>query len=141
VPSPSLVCPVRAHRSGSCTAGAPPPSPRRVPVPPSLPRASSASPQGEQPPHAPFSQCTTLVSAIARGSCPAPPLARLAVCSTLWCSRAGVVPLAESARSPSACLGQPPILWCPVVAGLLVSGEFPSRDRAAPPHPSLPPCR
>jgi hypothetical protein len=35
---------------------------RRVPVPPSLPRASSASPQGEQPPRAPISLCTALVN-------------------------------------------------------------------------------
>jgi hypothetical protein len=68
-----------------------------------------------------------------------PPLARLAVCSALWCSRVGVVPLAESARSPCACLGQPLNLWCPAVAGLLVSGEFPPRDRAAPLRPCPPP--
>jgi hypothetical protein len=37
-------------------------SPHRVPVPPSLPRASSASPQGEQPPRAPISLCTALVN-------------------------------------------------------------------------------
>jgi hypothetical protein len=41
VPFPSLVCPARAHRSSSCAAGAPPPSPRRVPAPPSLPRDSA----------------------------------------------------------------------------------------------------
>jgi hypothetical protein len=34
------------------------------------------------------------------------------VCSALWCSRADVVPPAESTRSPSARLGQPPSLWC-----------------------------
>jgi hypothetical protein len=59
---PSLVCLVYAHRSGSCAVGAPPPSPRRVPVPPPLPRASSACPQGEQPPRAPISLCTALVN-------------------------------------------------------------------------------
>jgi hypothetical protein len=58
----SLVCPVHAHWSGSCAAGAPPPSPHHVHVPPSLPCASSASPQGEQPPRAPISLCTALVS-------------------------------------------------------------------------------
>jgi hypothetical protein len=31
---------------------------------------------------------------------PAPPLARLAVCIALWCSRAGVTPMSEPARSP-----------------------------------------
>jgi hypothetical protein len=60
------------------------------------------------------------------------------VCSALWCSRAGVVPSGESARFPCACLNQPPSLWCPAVASLLVSGEFLSRDRAAPPR-SCPP--
>jgi hypothetical protein len=49
VPFPSLVHPACAHRSDSCAAGAPPPSPRRVLAPPSLPRDSSACPQGEQP--------------------------------------------------------------------------------------------
>jgi hypothetical protein len=54
---PLRPCPVQCH------AGAPPPPPRRIPVPPSLPHASSASPQGEQPPHAPISLCTALVIA------------------------------------------------------------------------------
>jgi hypothetical protein len=35
----------------------------------------------------------------------------------------------------------PPNLWSPTVASLLVSGELPPQDRAAPPRPNLPPCR
>jgi hypothetical protein len=38
VPFPSLVRPVRAHRSDSCAGGASPSSPRRVLAPPALPR-------------------------------------------------------------------------------------------------------
>jgi hypothetical protein len=48
VPFPSLFRPVRAHQSDSCAAGAPPPEPRRILVPPPLLRDPSASPQGEQ---------------------------------------------------------------------------------------------
>jgi hypothetical protein len=48
VPFPSLLRPVRAHRSNLRVAGAPPPSPCRVSAPLSLLRDTSASPQGEQ---------------------------------------------------------------------------------------------
>jgi hypothetical protein len=49
VPFPSLIRPLRAHRSDSCAVGAQPPSPRCILAPPLLLRGSSASPQGEQP--------------------------------------------------------------------------------------------
>jgi hypothetical protein len=88
-----------------------------------------------------FPMYCTGYRAIARQSCPVRPLAHRVVCSALWCSRAGVVPSAKSARSPCARLGQPPGLWCPTVAGLLISGEFPPWDRAAPPRPCPPPRR
>jgi hypothetical protein len=60
------------------------------------------------------------------------------MCSVLWCSHACVVPSAESARSRCARLGQPQSLWCPAVAGLLVSSEFPPRHRVAPLRPCPP---
>jgi hypothetical protein len=53
--------PIRAHRSSSYVAGAPPPSPRGVPAPPPLPRDSSVSSRGEQSPRAPISLFIALV--------------------------------------------------------------------------------
>jgi hypothetical protein len=61
-PTP-LVRPVRAHRSSPRAVGAPPPSTRGVPASPLLPRCSSVSSRGEQPPCDPISLITALVFA------------------------------------------------------------------------------
>jgi hypothetical protein len=50
--------------------------------------------------HPKFGDYYSVACAIARWSCPAPPLACLVVCSAFWCPRVGVMPMAESARPP-----------------------------------------
>jgi hypothetical protein len=102
---------------------------RRCPVPPAFPRKVSNL-------LVPLFPC--VLHWLARNC--SPELPRAAVSPPRRVQRP-LVPSAEFARSPWARLGQPPSLWCPAVAGLLVSGEFPPRDRAAPPCPCSPPCR
>jgi hypothetical protein len=70
-----------------------------------------------------------------------PQLARLTVCSALWCSCASMMAMAESARPPGAHPSHFPSLWSPAVASPLVSGEPSPRDRAVPPRLGTGPCR
>jgi hypothetical protein len=52
VPSPSLLRSVHAHRSSSCTVGAPPPSTRGSTAPPPFSKRPGVRTRGEQPSHA-----------------------------------------------------------------------------------------
>jgi hypothetical protein len=134
LPFPSLICPVRAHRSISCTAGAPPPSSQGSIAPPPFSKRPRVRTRGEYPSHAfispsiapvPVQLLTGVNRATAR-----PFLPRSAFSGApCWfyahgCVRCVALNVPDSLPKPLS----------PAVAAPLVSGEPSPRDRAAPPH-------